>query len=122
LRIALAEAKAGTGDPDRATAALDEAPATADRTGYRAFEAELHRVRGDILLNRDPADPVPAEDAYQTAIAIAKQQGARSFGSSATLERTAREAKAALGLRDAEGPKAPSLAEYLASRSKGAGR
>jgi class 3 adenylate cyclase/tetratricopeptide (TPR) repeat protein len=87
LMIALAEAEAGAGDPDRATAALDEALATADRTGYRAFEAELHRVRGDILLNRDPTDPVPAEDAYQTAVAIAKQQGARSFELRAALAR-----------------------------------
>ena len=30
--------------------------------GYRAFEAELHRPRGEILLNRDPADPAPAEE------------------------------------------------------------
>ena len=85
LRVALAEAEAGAGDPDRATAALDEALATADHAGYRAFEAELHRVRGDILLYRDPADPVPAEDAHQTAIAIAKQQGARSFELRAAL-------------------------------------
>jgi tetratricopeptide (TPR) repeat protein len=87
LRIALAEAEAGASDSDRATAAMDEALATADRTGYRAFEAELHRVHGDILINRDPADPVPAEDAYQTAIAIAKQQGARSFELRAALAR-----------------------------------
>ena len=53
--------------------------ATADRTGYRAFEAELYRVRGDILLRRDPAGPAPAEEAFQAAIAVAKQQATRSF-------------------------------------------
>ena len=47
IKIALAEAEAGAGDPDRAIAILDEALATVDRTGYRAFEAELHRVRGE---------------------------------------------------------------------------
>ena len=47
LKIALAEAEARAGDPDRAVALVDEALATAERTGYRAFEAELHRVRGD---------------------------------------------------------------------------
>jgi hypothetical protein len=31
--------------------------------GHRAFEAELHRVRGEMLLKRDPADPAPAETA-----------------------------------------------------------
>ena len=57
LKIALAEAEARAGDPDRAVAILDEALATADRLGYRAFEAELHRARGDTLLKRDPANP-----------------------------------------------------------------
>ena len=58
---------------------LDEALAICDRAGYRAFEAELHRVRGEILLKRDPASPAPAEEAFLTAIAVAKQQGTRSF-------------------------------------------
>jgi predicted ATPase len=80
IKIALAEAEAGAGDPDRAVAILDEALATVDHTGYRAFEAELHRVRGEILLMRDPANPAPAEEALLTAIAVAKQQGTRSFG------------------------------------------
>ena len=85
LKIALAEAEARAGDPDRAVAILDEALATADRTGYRAFEAELHRVRGEILLKRDPANPAPAEEAFLTAIAVAKQQGTRSFELRAAL-------------------------------------
>ena len=79
IKIALAEAEAGAGDPDRAVAILDEALATVDHTGYRAFEAELHRVRGEILLERDPANPAPAEKAFLIAIAVAKQQGTRSF-------------------------------------------
>ena len=85
LRIALAETEARAGDSDRAIAMLDEALGTADRLGYRAFEAELHRVRGEILLKRDPVNPVPAEDAFLTAIAVAKQQGARSFELRAAL-------------------------------------
>jgi predicted ATPase len=79
LKITLAEAEARAGDPDRAVAILDEALATCDRMGHRAFEAELHRVRGEILLKRDPANPAPAEDAFLTAIAVAKQQDTRSF-------------------------------------------
>ena len=85
LKIALAEAEARAGDPDRAIAILDEALATCDRTGYRAFEAELHRARGEILLKRDPANPAPAEEAFLTAIAVAKQQGTRSFELRAAL-------------------------------------
>ncbi len=85
LKIALAEAEAREGDPKRAIAILDEAQATEDRLGYRAFEAELHRVRGDLLLKLDPANPAPAEEAFLTAIAVAKQQGARSWGLRAAL-------------------------------------
>ena len=85
LKIALAEAEARAGDPDRAIAILDEALATCDRTGYRAFEAELHRARGEILLKRDPANPAPAEEAFLTAIAVAKQQATRSFELRAAL-------------------------------------
>jgi predicted ATPase len=78
IKIALAEAELLAGDSDRAIPIINEALDTCDRTGYRAFEAELHRVRGDILLNRDPAKPAPAERAFQTAIAVAKVQSARS--------------------------------------------
>src|SRR5271165_1896196 len=80
LKMALAEAEARAGGPNRAIAILDEALATCDRAGYRAFEAELHRVRGEILLRRDSADPAPAEEAFRTAITVAKRQGTRSFG------------------------------------------
>ena len=85
LKIALAEAEARAGDPARAIAILDEALATCDRTGYRAFEAELNRARGEMLLKRDPANPAPAEDAFLTAIAVAKQQATRSFELQAAL-------------------------------------
>jgi predicted ATPase len=79
LKTALADAEAEAGDYGRAIAVIDEALATLERTSYRAFEAELHRERGKILLRRDPANPAPAEDALLTAIDIAKRQGTRSF-------------------------------------------
>ena len=55
-------------------ATLDEALTTTERAGFRAFEAELHRVRGEILLKRDPANPAPAQEALQSAIAIARRR------------------------------------------------
>jgi predicted ATPase len=63
-----AAAAIDAGGPGCAIATLDEALATAERTGYRAFEAELHRARGEMLLKRDPANPATAEEAFQTAI------------------------------------------------------
>jgi tetratricopeptide (TPR) repeat protein len=85
LKMALAEAEAQVGDPGRAVAVLDETLVTCDRTGYRAFEAELHRARGEMLQKRDPANPAPAEEAFLTAIAVSRQQAARSFELRAAL-------------------------------------
>ena len=85
VKIALARTEAQAGDPGRAVAILDEALAMADRLGHRTFEAELHRARGEILLKHNPANPAPAEEAFLTAIAVAKQQGARSFELRAAL-------------------------------------
>ena len=42
-------------------------------------------MRGEILLKPDPTNPAPAKEAYLTAIAVAKQQGARSFELRAAL-------------------------------------
>ena len=85
LKITLAEAEARAGDSDRAVTILDEALAASDRTGYRAFEAELHRARGEMLLRRNSADTAPAEEAFLTAIAVAKHQATRSFELRAAL-------------------------------------
>jgi predicted ATPase len=84
-KIALAEAEGRAGDVERAVALLDEALATSERIGHRAFDAELNRVRGELLLQREPADTVAAEEALQTAIAVARQQGTRSFELRAAL-------------------------------------
>jgi class 3 adenylate cyclase/predicted ATPase len=83
--MALARAEARAGDPERAASLIDEALATDERAGCRAFESELHRTRGDILLIRDPVNSAPAEDAYLSAIAAAKRQGARTFELRAAL-------------------------------------
>jgi predicted ATPase len=85
FKFALAEAEARAGDVDRAVAILDEALATCERTGQRTFEAELHRVRGEMLLKRDPTNPATAEEALQTGIAVAKRQATRSFELRAAL-------------------------------------
>ena len=84
LKVALAEA-----EPGRAIL-VGLSPSSTKRwhgqtEGFRASEAELHRGRGEILLKCDPANPAPVEVAFQTAIAVAKQQGTRSFDLRAAL-------------------------------------
>jgi predicted ATPase len=79
---------------------IGNALALAGVTGEHWTDAFLHRVRGEILLKRDPANTAPAEQAFRTAIAIAQQQRARSFELQAALrlaklyERTSRAADA----------------------------
>jgi predicted ATPase len=50
-----------------------------DETGEHWTDAFLHRIRGEILLKRDPANNGLAEEAFLTAIAIAQQQKAKSL-------------------------------------------
>ncbi len=80
-----AELEFRTQRPDSALARIDEALALAGRTERRCDFPFAHLLRGEILLRRDPANPAPAEEAFQTAIAVAKEQGARSWGLRAAL-------------------------------------
>jgi predicted ATPase len=82
-RLASLEAKSGA--CEGAIARVDQALAYSARRENRTFDAELHRVRGEILLERDPANTAPAEEAFLTAIAIAQEQKARSFELRAAL-------------------------------------
>jgi predicted ATPase len=77
--VQLAAMKARTGDLDAALAMLDGALAEAEQTKARAYVEDGHRIRGEILLKRDPAHTEAAQEAFLAAIAIAQQQKARSF-------------------------------------------
>jgi predicted ATPase len=85
LEAALAEAEASAGETDAGLGRLGDAFAELERTEERFYEAEMHRIRGEILLKRDPADTGAAEQSLQTAIAIARSQKARSFELRAAL-------------------------------------
>jgi predicted ATPase len=43
------------------------------------MEAELHRVKGDLLMALPRRDPGEAEERFHRAIAIARQQSARMW-------------------------------------------
>jgi predicted ATPase len=85
LGAALAEAEAGVGEIDAGLRRLDDALAELEATENRWYEAELHRIRGEILLKRDPTDTAAAEQSLQAAIAVAQSQKARSFELRAAL-------------------------------------
>jgi predicted ATPase len=71
----LAEACAASGEPAEGFDLLDEAIGLAAQTGERVFEAELHRLRGDLLFGAKRAHD--AEAAWQQALAVARQQSAK---------------------------------------------
>jgi len=81
----LAELEAEGNGADGPLRRIDEALALANETGEHWTDALLHRIRGAILSKRDPADPVPAEEAFRVAIAVAQAQKARSFELQAAL-------------------------------------
>jgi class 3 adenylate cyclase/predicted ATPase len=85
LKGALAEEEAEAGNFAGAIELLDNALASSARTGQRMYDAQLHRLRGEMLLRRCPGDPKPAQEALNTAIAVACDQGARSFQLRAAL-------------------------------------
>jgi class 3 adenylate cyclase/predicted ATPase len=82
---ALAIAEASAGEADAGLRRLDDALTELERIEERWYEAEMHRIRGEILLKRDPTDTAAAEQSLQAAIAIAQSQKARSFELRAAL-------------------------------------
>jgi tetratricopeptide (TPR) repeat protein len=81
----LAERELRSQEVDGALARIDEALALAREGEVRSDLPFAHLLRGEILLKRDPANPAPAEEAFETAIDIAKEQVARSWGLRAAL-------------------------------------
>jgi predicted ATPase len=81
----LAELEAEGDDANGALQRINEALALANKTSVHWTDALLHRVRGEILLKRDPANPALAEEAFLAAIAVAQAQKAKSFELRAAL-------------------------------------
>lgn len=77
----LAECYRTTGDLGRARHALDAALVALERQGQSWYEAELHRLNGDL----QHGTPEEAERCFRTAIEVARHRQARMFELRATL-------------------------------------
>jgi predicted ATPase len=75
----LAEALALAAKIEEALATLDDALATAAASGERGWDAEIHRLRGEVTARLPHPDPAKAEDSFRTALAIAREQGSRGY-------------------------------------------
>lgn len=74
----LADAYTQTGRFEEAAQALHEGLATVERTGERFYEAELYRLRGELLLAESPGNP-EAESAFYRAIETARIQQSKAW-------------------------------------------
>jgi class 3 adenylate cyclase len=81
----LAEVEAEAGHLEEGLATLDAQLAENADTGQRWFDAEVQRVRGELLLRREPADAGMAEAAFTRSVKIAQHQQTRMFELRAAL-------------------------------------
>jgi DNA-binding winged helix-turn-helix (wHTH) protein/predicted ATPase len=87
----LAKVYGKAGQIDEALAALADARTVVDQTGERSYDAELHRLKGELMLNRSSSQrtgrkrqgasdaAAEAEACFQRAIELARRQRAKSL-------------------------------------------
>jgi predicted ATPase len=75
----IAEACGHAGQLDEGLRLLAEALAVADHSAERWYEAELYRLKGELLLAQSPHQHTDAEVCFQHALDIASAQHAKSW-------------------------------------------
>jgi len=79
LLTPLIEAYKTIEQPDEGLTVLAEAQALVEKTGERYYEAELQRLKGELLLAQSAEDPAEAEARFHNALEIARRQQAKSL-------------------------------------------
>jgi predicted ATPase len=75
----LAQVYAHVGEPQKGLEALAEALVVLERTNERRREAEVHRLRGELLLSLPGRHRAEAEACFERALAVAREQSARMW-------------------------------------------
>ena len=73
-----------TGRLDEGLSALTDALAAADEHENRIHEAEIHRLKGELLLRQDDSNTAEAQSCFRKAIEVARRQSAKSWELRAT--------------------------------------
>ena len=81
----LAAAYGKAGQPAQGLALIEEAVDCMNRTGQRLYEAELQRIKGDLLLAVSRDTQAEAEDCFRHAVDCARRQSAKSLELTAAL-------------------------------------
>ncbi|WP_342669642.1 AAA family ATPase [Aldersonia kunmingensis] len=74
-----AEAKGKAGQFDEGFAALDEAMQWVERNDEHLYESEVYRINGELLLEQSAENATQAEQCFQRALEVARQQQAKSW-------------------------------------------
>ena len=74
-----AKAYAGLRQFDDAWRCIDEAMTAVESTKETLFEAEVHRVAGEVALMSPEPDAAKAEGYFERALAVARAQQAKSW-------------------------------------------
>ena len=81
----LSEACREAGHLDDALSALNEALAAANEHEDRHHEADIHRLKGELLLKQNDSNAAEAKNCFERAIGIAGRQSAKSHELRATM-------------------------------------
>jgi len=75
----LAAAHGHMGQDDEGLHRLATALAVVEKTGERLWEAELHRLKGELLLRLSADNSTEAETCFHQALDMARHQGAKAW-------------------------------------------
>jgi predicted ATPase len=75
----MAEACGRGGEIAEGLSILTEELARVSKSGERFYEAELHRIRGELLLPQAGPSEEQAETCFQQALEVTRSQSARSL-------------------------------------------
>ena len=75
----LAEIYGRCGQAEEGLQVLNASLRMIEKTGERFYEAEIHRLKGKLLLQQSPDNATEAESCFQKSISIAQNQSAKSL-------------------------------------------
>jgi predicted negative regulator of RcsB-dependent stress response len=79
IRVSLAEVQGKSGQIADGLHVLEEAITLVETIEERFYETALHRLQGQILLQKSPDNATEAESCFQKAISITPSQCAKSW-------------------------------------------
>ena len=72
-------AYADLGQPDDARRCIDDAIDKVERSKEKWWEAEVHRIAGEVALKSSALDTQKAEKCFERALSVAHQQQQKSY-------------------------------------------